>query len=253
MCGIVGVMGRGPVNQLLYDSLLLLQHRGQDAAGIATSNGNHFNMYKAHGLVKDVFRTRNMRSLPGTSGIGQVRYPTAGSSDSVEEAQPFYVNAPFGITVAHNGNLTNWRELRESLFSVDRRHINTNSDSEVLLNVLAHELQRAAGGVSLDESAIFRAVNAVHRRVKGAYAVVAQISGYGLRAALHRIPSRAGRRESLGAYRIASFGGFPLILARRPAAPSGWSPPNPSLWGDRGSRLCGISCRASRCSFRLTG
>ncbi len=182
MCGIVGVMGRGPVNQLLYDSLLLLQHRGQDAAGIATSNGNHFNMYKAHGLVKDVFRTRNMRSLPGTSGIGQVRYPTAGSSDSVEEAQPFYVNAPFGITFAHNGNLTNWRELRESLFSVDRRHINTNSDSEVLLNVLAHELQRAAGGVSLDESAIFRAVNAVHRRVKGAYAVVAQISGYGLLA-----------------------------------------------------------------------
>ena len=182
MCGIVGVIGRGPVNQLLYDSLLLLQHRGQDAAGIATSNGNHFNMYKAHGLVKDVFRTRNMRSLPGTSGIGQVRYPTAGSSDSVEEAQPFYVNAPFGITFAHNGNLTNWRELRESLFSVDRRHINTNSDSEVLLNVLAHELQRAAGGVSLDESAIFRAVNSVHRRVKGAYAVVAQISGYGLLA-----------------------------------------------------------------------
>ena len=182
MCGIVGVIGRGPVNQLLYDSLLLLQHRGQDAAGIATSNGNHFNMYKAHGLVKDVFRTRNMRALPGTSGIGQVRYPTAGSSDSVEEAQPFYVNAPFGITFAHNGNLTNWRELRESLFSVDRRHINTNSDSEVLLNVLAHELQRAANGVSLDESAIFRAVNAVHRRVKGAYAVVAQISGYGLLA-----------------------------------------------------------------------
>ena len=182
MCGIVGVIGRGPVNQLLYDSLLLLQHRGQDAAGIATSNGNHFNMYKAHGLVRDVFRTRNMRSLPGTTGIGQVRYPTAGSSDSVEEAQPFYVNAPFGITFAHNGNLTNWRELRVSLFTNDQRHINTNSDSEVLLNVLAHELQRAANGVSLDESAIFRAVKAVHERVKGAYAVVAQIAGYGLLA-----------------------------------------------------------------------
>ena len=182
MCGIVGVIGRGPVNQLLYDSLLLLQHRGQDAAGIATSNGNHFNMYKAHGLVRDVFRTRNMRSLPGTTGIGQVRYPTAGSSDSVEEAQPFYVNAPFGITFAHNGNLTNWRELRVSLFTNDQRHINTNSDSEVLLNVLAHELQRAAKGVSLDESAIFRAVKAVHERVKGAYAVVAQIAGYGLLA-----------------------------------------------------------------------
>ncbi|WP_019939112.1 amidophosphoribosyltransferase [Bordetella sp. FB-8] len=180
MCGIVGVIGRGPINQLLYDSLLLLQHRGQDAAGIATSHGNHFNMFKAHGLVRDVFRTRNMRSLPGSSGIGQVRYPTAGSSDSEEEAQPFYVNAPFGIMFAHNGNLTNWRELRESLYRVDRRHINTNSDSEVLLNVLAHELQSAAGGTSLDDDAIFRAVSMVHKRARGAYAVVAQISGYGL-------------------------------------------------------------------------
>jgi amidophosphoribosyltransferase len=182
MCGIVGVVGRGPVNQLLYDSLLLLQHRGQDAAGIATSHGNHFNMFKAHGLVRDVFRTRNMRSLPGSSGVGQVRYPTAGSSDSEEEAQPFYVNAPFGIMFAHNGNLTNWRELRESLYRVDRRHINTNSDSEVLLNVLAHELQSAAGGTSLDDDAIFRAVAMVHKRARGAYAVVAQISGYGLLA-----------------------------------------------------------------------
>jgi len=182
MCGIVGVVGREPVNQLLYDSLLLLQHRGQDAAGIATVQDSHFNMYKAHGLVRDVFRTRNMRALPGTSGLGQVRYPTAGSSESAEEAQPFYVNAPFGITFAHNGNLTNWRELRESLFRIDQRHINTNSDSEVLLNVLAHELQRAANGVSLDEDAIFRAVAALHRRVRGAYAVVAQIAGYGLLA-----------------------------------------------------------------------
>lgn len=182
MCGIVGVIGRGPVNQLLYDSLLLLQHRGQDAAGIATSQGNQFNMYKAHGLVRDVFRTRNMRALPGTSGVGQVRYPTAGSSASEEEAQPFYVNAPFGIMFAHNGNLTNWRELRESLYRVDRRHINTNSDSEVLLSVLAHELQSAASGVSLDDDAMFRAVAAVHKRVRGAYAVVAQISGYGLLA-----------------------------------------------------------------------
>lgn len=182
MCGIIGVVGRGPVNQLLYDGLLLLQHRGQDAAGIATSHGSHFNMFKAHGLVRDVFRTRNMRSLPGTSGLGHVRYPTAGSSQSEEEAQPFYVNAPFGITFAHNGNLTNWRELRESLYRVDRRHINTNSDSEVLLNVLAHELQLAANGVSLDEDAMFRAVAALHKRVRGAYAVVAQISGYGMLA-----------------------------------------------------------------------
>ncbi len=182
MCGIVGVVGRGPVNQLLYDSLLLLQHRGQDAAGIATSQGSHFNMYKAHGLVRDVFRTRNMRSLPGTSGVGHVRYPTAGSSASEEEAQPFYVNAPFGIMFATNGNLTNWRELRESLYRNDRRHINTDSDSEVLLNVLAHELQSAANGVSLDDDAIFRAVGVLHKRVRGAYAVVAQISGYGLLA-----------------------------------------------------------------------
>jgi amidophosphoribosyltransferase len=182
MCGIVGVVGRGPVNQLIYDSLLLLQHRGQDAAGISTSDGNHFNMFKGHGMVRDVFRTRSMRALPGFSGIGQVRYPTAGSSDSADEAQPFYVNAPFGITFAHNGNLTNWNELRESLFRVDQRHINTNSDSEVLLNVLAHELQRAANGFMLDEAAIFRAVSGLHARVKGAYAVVAQISVYGLLA-----------------------------------------------------------------------
>ena len=180
MCGIVGVAGKGPVNQLIYDSLLLLQHRGQDAAGIATSHDNLFSMYKAHGLVRDVFRTRNMRSLPGNGGLGQVRYPTAGSSDSVDEAQPFYVNAPFGITFVHNGNLTNWRELREELFRIDRRHINTNSDSEVLLNVFAHELQLAATGVSLDENAVFAAVSAVHRRAKGAYAVIAQIAGFGM-------------------------------------------------------------------------
>lgn len=180
MCGIVGVAGSGPVNQLIYDSLLLLQHRGQDAAGIATSHDQFFNMYKAHGLVRDVFRTRNMRSLPGNSGLGQVRYPTAGSSDSVDEAQPFYVNAPFGITFVHNGNLTNWRELREALFRVDRRHINTNSDSEVLLNVFAHELQLAANGGSLDEDAIFTAVSSVHRRAKGAYSVIAQIANYGM-------------------------------------------------------------------------
>lgn len=180
MCGIVGVAGKSPVNQLIYDSLLLLQHRGQDAAGIATAHDQFFSMYKAHGLVRDVFRTRNMRSLPGNYGIGQVRYPTAGSSDSVDEAQPFYVNAPFGITFVHNGNLTNWRELREALFSIDRRHINTNSDSEVLLNVLAHELQRAASGTSLNEDAIFAAVSAVHRRARGAYAVIAHIASYGM-------------------------------------------------------------------------
>jgi amidophosphoribosyltransferase len=182
MCGIVGVTSNGPVNQLIYDALLLLQHRGQDAAGIATTSGNMFSMHKANGLVRDVFRTRNMRSLPGNSGVGQVRYPTAGSSTSEEEAQPFYVNAPFGITLAHNGNLTNWEQLKSEMFKNDRRHINTDSDSEVLLNVLAHEIQESASGCSLDPSSIFRAVSALHKRVRGSYAVVAQIAGYGMLA-----------------------------------------------------------------------
>jgi amidophosphoribosyltransferase len=147
MCGIVGVVSQSPVNQLIYDSLLLLQHRGQDAAGIATADGNNFHMHKANGMVRDVFRTRNMRSLPGTVGIGQVRYPTAGSASSEEEAQPFYVNAPFGIILAHNGNLTNWLQLKDEMFRIDRRHINTASDTEVLLNVFAHELQLASSGL----------------------------------------------------------------------------------------------------------
>lgn len=181
MCGIVGVVSHSPVNQLIYDALLLLQHRGQDAAGIATDHGNTFSMYKANGLVRDVFRTRNMRSLPGNAGIGQVRYPTAGS-DSEEEAQPFYVNAPFGIILAHNGNLTNSEQLKIELFNNDRRHINTDSDSEVLLNVLAHEIQQATTGYSLDPAALFKAVSVLHKRVRGSYAVVAQIAGSGLLA-----------------------------------------------------------------------
>ncbi len=180
MCGIVGVVSKSPVNQLLYDSLLLLQHRGQDAAGIATANGNTFYMHKANGMVRDAFRTRNMRALPGTCGIGQVRYPTAGSASSQEEAQPFYVNAPYGIILAHNGNLTNSRQLKDELFRIDRRHINTHSDTEVLLNVLAHELQMASAGYSLDPAMLFKAVSGVHRRVRGSYAIVALIAGYGL-------------------------------------------------------------------------
>ena len=181
MCGIVGVVSHGPVNQIIYDALLLLQHRGQDAAGIATSHGSAFSMHKANGLVRDVFRTRNMRSLPGNSGIGQCRYPTAGSA-SEEEAQPFYVNAPFGITLAHNGNLTNADQLKIEMFRNDRRHINTDSDSEVLLNVLAHEIQQATTGLLLDPAVIFKAVSALHKRVRGSYAVVSQIAGYGLLA-----------------------------------------------------------------------
>jgi amidophosphoribosyltransferase len=162
--------------------LLLLQHRGQDAAGIATYSGNRFVMHKANGLVRDVFRTRNMRVLLGNTGIGQVRYPTAGSATSEEEAQPFYVNAPFGIVMAHNGNLTNSHQLKMELFKNDRRHINTDSDSEVLLNILAHEIQEVTSGYSLDPSTLFRAVSMVHKRVRGSYAVVAQIAGYGLLA-----------------------------------------------------------------------
>lgn len=181
MCGIVGVVSNSPVNQLIYDALLLLQHRGQDAAGIATGHGNKFAMHKANGLVRDVFRTRNMRSLPGNVGIGQVRYPTAGST-SEEEAQPFYVNAPFGIVLAHNGNLTNAEELKVELFKNDCRHLNTDSDSEVLLNILAHQIQEVTSGYSLDPVSLFRAVAMLHRRVRGSYAVVAQIAGYGLLA-----------------------------------------------------------------------
>jgi amidophosphoribosyltransferase len=181
MCGIVGVVSHQPVNQLIYDALLLLQHRGQDAAGIATSHANKFFMHKANGLVRDVFRTRNMRSLQGNVGIGQCRYPTAGTA-SAEEAQPFYVNAPFGITLIHNGNLTNWEQLKIEMFKNDRRHINTSSDSEVLLNVLAHEIQQATTGYSLDPSTLFKAVSVLHKRVRGSYAVVAQIAGYGLLA-----------------------------------------------------------------------
>ena len=180
MCGIVGIVSQTPVNQALYDALLLLQHRGQDAAGIATGFGKTFHMFKGNGLVRDVFRTRNMRSLPGNAGIAQVRYPTAGSSSNPEEAQPFYVNAPFGVVLAHNGNLTNWEQLREEMFRIDRRHINTESDSEVLLNVLAHELQNSTAGYSLDPDAVFRAVTGLHQRVRGSYAVVAQIAGFGL-------------------------------------------------------------------------
>src|SRR5215510_9341869 len=141
MCGIVGVVSQAPVNQLIYDALLLLQHRGQDAAGIVTLQGHKVYMHKAKGMVRDVFRTRNMRALPGMVGLGQVRYPTAGNAYSEEEAQPFYVNAPFGIVLVHNGNLTNAPALKAELVAKDRRHINTESDTEVLINVLAHELE----------------------------------------------------------------------------------------------------------------
>ncbi|HVO90558.1 MAG TPA: amidophosphoribosyltransferase [Casimicrobiaceae bacterium] len=181
MCGIIGAVAHTPVNQLLYDGLLLLQHRGQDAAGICTSEGPVFHMFKGPGYVRDVFRTRNMRDLLGNAGIAHCRYPTAGSWSELE-SQPFYVNSPFGITLGHNGNLTNSDALKRELFQLDFRHVNTNSDSEVLLNVLALELERAAQHHRLDPDAIFKAVAGVHRRCRGAYAVVAMIAGYGMLA-----------------------------------------------------------------------
>ena len=182
MCGILGVVAKNPVNQLLYDGLLVLQHRGQDAAGIVTADGAHFRSHKGPGMVRDVFRTRNMRMLVGHAGVAHTRYPTAGSAWSVAEAQPFYVNSPFGIVLGHNGNLTNTEQLQNDLFRLDLRHVNTNSDSEVLLNVLAHELQDAATNYKLDPPTIFAAVSGVHRRCRGAYAAVAMIAGYGLLA-----------------------------------------------------------------------
>ena len=182
MCGIVGVVSNAPVNQLIYDALLLLQHRGQDAAGIATQMGTKFFMHKAKGMVRDVFRTRNMRALPGNVGLGQVRYPTAGNAFSEEEAQPFYVNAPFGIVLVHNGNLTNAQALKSEMISVDHRHINTDSDSEVLLNVLAHELTQTGATTQLSAPDVFSAVERVYRRVRGSYAVIALIAGQGLLA-----------------------------------------------------------------------
>lgn len=182
MCGIVGLFSHEPVNQRLYDSLLLLQHRGQDAAGIATLDGLTFHMHKAMGLVRDVFRTRNMRDLSGNCGVGQVRYPTQGNADSNEESQPFYVNAPYGIMFVHNGNLTNAEALKQELYDSGRRHINTTSDSEVLLNVFADELSRLTLNCKISPEIVFEAVRGVHKRVTGAYACIALIAGKGLLA-----------------------------------------------------------------------
>ena len=200
MCGIVGMIGWGPVNQEIYDALLLLQHRGQDSTGIATAEPNGiFHLHRAKGQVREAFRTRDMRSLLGNLGLGHVRYATKGLASSEEEAQPFYVNAPYGIVLVHNGNLTNTRELTSELFHKDRRHLNTSSDTELLVNVLANELQNSMNGMDLNPEQVFQAVTRVHERVEGSYAAIALIAGYGLLA--FRDP----------------FGIRPLILGRRPA------------------------------------
>ncbi|MEL5991344.1 amidophosphoribosyltransferase [Microbacterium phosphatis] len=201
MCGIVGMVGRTPVNQDIYDALLLLQHRGQDATGIATAEPSGvMHTHKASGMVREAFRTRDMRSLLGNVGLGHVRYATKGTASSEEEAQPFYVNSPYGIILIHNGNLTNTRELTAEMERRDRRHLNSSSDTELLLNALANELQATTSPVDLEPERIFEAVARTHRRIEGAYAVIAIIAGYGLLA--FRDP----------------HGIRPLILGRRTAA-----------------------------------
>jgi amidophosphoribosyltransferase len=199
MCGIVGVSAAQPVNQLIYDSLLLLQHRGQDSTGIATDENGSFHMAKVKGQVREAYRTRDMRTLLGSTGLGHVRYATRGSAASEQEAQPFYVNAPYGILLVHNGNLTNTRELSADLFHVDRRHLNSDSDTELLVNVLANELQSNLSGLELDPEQVFTAVRRLHQRVEGSYAAIALIAGRGLLA--FRDP----------------FGIRPLTLGRRTA------------------------------------
>jgi len=199
MCGIVGIVSANPVNQQIYDALGLLQHRGQDSTGIATAEGNVIHLQKAKGQVREAYRTRDMRALLGTMGLGHVRYATRGDAAKEQEAQPFYVNAPYGIVLVHNGNLTNTRELTDELFRIDRRHLNTSSDTELLVNVLANELQAQARGADLDPDQVFDAISTLHERVEGSYAAIALIAGHGLLA--FRDP----------------FGIRPLILGRRPA------------------------------------
>jgi amidophosphoribosyltransferase len=200
MCGIVGIVGKSPVAQSLYDGLTVLQHRGQDAAGIMTIDNGTLNLRKANGLVRDVFHTRHMKRLTGNMGIGHCRYPTAGSSSSAE-AQPFYVNSPFGIAFAHNGNLTNAEELKQSLFQKARRHLNTTSDSEILMNILAHELHQK-DGLSVTPADVFDVISKVHKQIRGAYAVVASIIGQGIIA--FRDPN--GIRPLALGKRVTEFG-----------------------------------------------
>ena len=197
MCGIIGMFCVDSVNQQIYDNLLLLQHRGQDSAGIVTMDNHTFHMHKATGRVREAFRTRDMRKLFGNVGIGHVRYATRGAAAADVEVQPFYVNAPYGITFVHNGNLTNTHQLEQELFKVDRRHTNSSSDTEMLVNVLATEIQAQITGGDLTPDQLFDAVSSLHRRVQGSYAAIALIAGHGLLA--FRDP----------------YGIRPLILGRR--------------------------------------
>ncbi|QGG79745.1 amidophosphoribosyltransferase [Litorivicinus lipolyticus] len=256
MCGIVGMYGVEAVNQALYDALTVLQHRGQDAAGIMTEdNDGHLHLRKDNGLVRDVFRTRHMRNLTGNIGIGHCRYPTAGSASSAE-AQPFYVNSPYGISLAHNGNLTNTVELLDDLYRSDLRHINTSSDSEALLNVLAHHLQ-GAGKLIPEPDDFFEAVTEVHRRCKGAYAVVALVSGHGMLA--FRDPNGIrplvyGKREVEGGtdYMVASesvalsTAGFELIRDLEPGEAL-----LVDKTGQLHTRVCAVDAELTPCLFEF--
>ncbi len=178
MCGIVGILATGSVNQDIYDALTIIQHRGQDAAGIMTSDGQRVFLRKANGLVRDAIQKSHMQHLQGRMGLGHVRYPTAGTQDP-EESQPFYVNSPYGLSIVHNGNLTNAKALANDLIRSDLRHLNTESDTEVLLNIFAHELQKT-GGMRLTPSELFSALKKVYQRVHGAYSAIAMITGYGI-------------------------------------------------------------------------
>ncbi len=256
MCGIVGIVSHEPVNQQVYDALLLLQHRGQDSTGIATADGSQFHMVKASGQVREAYRTRDMRSLLGNIGLGHVRYATSGSAAREEEAQPFYVNAPYGIILVHNGNLTNTRELNAEMHNVDRRHLNTHSDTELLLNVLANELQHASSSPTLDAGKVFDAVTRVHQRVEGSYAAIALIAGYGLLAfrdpfgirplVLGRRSGQNGRDEWVVASEslVLESGGYEIVRDVAPGEAIFISPD-----GEMHSRQCAANPRLLPCSF----
>ena len=209
MCGIVGIVSKDQINQQIYDSLLLLQHRGQDSTGLATMDGSVFHLRKSKGQVREAYRTRDMRALRGNVGLGHVRYATKGAADREEEAQPFYVNAPYGIILVHNGNLTNTRELEKDLFSKDRRHTNSSSDTEMLLNVLATELQFQISKNDFSPEHAFNAVRSMHQRIEGSYAAIALIAGHGVLA--FRDPF--GIRPLVIGRRVNSENNFDWILA----------------------------------------
>ncbi|MEH6557096.1 MAG: amidophosphoribosyltransferase [Oceanicoccus sp.] len=253
MCGIVGIVAKSNVNQDLYDALTVLQHRGQDAAGIVTCDGGRLNQRKGNGLVKDVFHNRHMQRLTGNMGVGHVRYPTAGSS-SPALAQPFYVNSPYGISLAHNGNLTNSAELSQEIFQADLRHLNTDSDSEVLLNVFAHELQ-ILGKLAPSAEDIFTAVAGVHRRCRGGYGAIAMVANYGVVGfrdpnGIRPIVYGVRETESGVEYMIASESvaldalGFKLV---RDIAPG--EAVYIDVDGNLHARLCADNAKSSPCIF----